>query len=148
MITNRTTSGQTPVHVNAQTNVHTKAGSAIRHRPARTIISLHGEVDIATAPVLRERLLSALRPGLRLLIVDLSGVSFCDAAGLAVLAGMQRRAGALGITLRLAAPRPQVTKLLCITGLDRYLVLHPTLSDALASAPDGAGDTGQLLTTR
>jgi anti-anti-sigma factor len=44
-------------------------------------------------------------------------VSFCDVAGLAVLIGTQRRATARGIIVRLAAPRPQVAKLLRITGL-------------------------------
>lgn len=128
-----TTIGHTPVL--------TRAGPTIRHRPAHTIVSLHGDIGIATAPALRECLLSALHPGLPLLILDMSGVSLCDAAGLAVLLGTQRRAGALGITLRLAAPRPQVIKVLCITGLDRYLPIHPTLADALAPASGGASDT-------
>src|SRR4051794_38222618 len=108
--TKHITTGHTPVL--------TKAGLSSRHRPAHTIVRLHGDIDLATAPVLRERLLSALRPGLRLLILDMSGVSFCDAAGLAVLIGTQRRASALGIILHLAAPRPQVIKVLRITGLD------------------------------
>ncbi|GAA2636992.1 STAS domain-containing protein [Actinomadura fulvescens] len=95
-----------------------------RRRPGHTIVALHGELDIAAAPALREHLVGALGHSPRLLTLDLSEVSFCDAAGLAVLIGTQRRATALGITLHLAAPNPQVTKLLRVTGLDRVLTVH------------------------
>jgi anti-anti-sigma factor len=83
---------------------------------------------------LRERLTVLLQPGMGLLIFDLSDVSFCDAAGLAVLIGTQRRATAIGIALCLAAPRPQVTNILHVTGLDRALTIHPTRAAALAAA--------------
>ena len=53
--------------------------------------------------------------------------------------GIQRRAIGLGITLRLANPRPQVTKLLRITGLDRSLVVHTTMRDM--PSPSAAGVT-------
>ena len=94
-------------------------------RPGHTILALHGDLDIAAAPALREHLLNALHHSARLLTLDLGAVSFCDAAGLAVLIGAQRRATALGITLRLTAPRPQIAELLHITGLDRSLTTHP-----------------------
>lgn len=114
-----------PVRVAAQ------ASLSVLSRPDCTIASLEGELDIATVPELRERLLGLLGPGVRLLIIDLSGVSFCDVAGLAVLIGTQRRATARGIVVRLAAPRPQVLKLLRITGLDHRLTICATLADAL-----------------
>lgn len=100
-------------------------------RPACTIARLRGDLDITTTPAVRKRLLGMLGPGVRLLIIDLSEVSFCDAAGLAVLIGTQRRAAARRITVRLAAPRPQTAKLLRITGLDRSLTICATLADAL-----------------
>lgn len=106
-----------------------------QRRPEHAIVALHGELDLDTTAALRERLLAALHRSPRLLIVDLSDVSFCDASGLAMLVGTQRRATALGITLRLTAPGPLITKLLHITGLDRSLTVHPTLHDALTS-PD------------
>ena len=64
-------------------------------------------------------------------VIDLSGVSFCDVSTLAVLVATQRRASGLGITVRLAAPRPQVAKLLRITGLDQCFTICATLDDAL-----------------
>jgi anti-sigma B factor antagonist len=127
----------TTVHTaTGHTKSHCHKGRSALPQPAHTIVHLCGDLDIATAPALRERLLSVLWSGRRLLILDLSGVSFCDAAGLAVLVGTQRRATLLGITLRLAAPRPLVTKVLRVTGLDRSLTIHPTLPDALAQPGD------------
>jgi anti-anti-sigma factor len=109
---------------------------SVLSRPAFTIARLEGDLDIATTPVLRERLLSVLGPGIRLLIIDLSGVSFCDVSALAVLIGTQRRARALGITVRLAGPRPQTAKLLRVTGLDRHFTICAALDDALP-VPEG-----------
>lgn len=81
-----------------------QAGLPVLRRPGVSIARLEGDLDIAATPVLRERLLSMLGPGVRLLVIDLSGVAFCDVSALAVLIGMQRRARGLGITVRLAAP--------------------------------------------
>ena len=111
--------------------VQAEMSEPVLSRPAVTIASLEGELDIATTPALRERLLSVFRPGVRLLVIDLSGVSFCDVSTLAVLVATQRRASRLGITVRLAAPRPQVAKLLRITGLDQCFTICVTLDDAL-----------------
>src|SRR6266478_2932707 len=111
--------------------VRAQASVSVLSRPAVTIARLEGELDIATTPALRERLLSVFGPGLRLLIIDLSGVSFCDVSALAVLVGTQRRARGLGVAVRLAAPRPQVAKSLRVTGLDRYFTICATLDNAL-----------------
>jgi anti-sigma B factor antagonist len=67
------------------------------------IAALRGDLDIASAPALREQLLSLLRPAASQLIIDLSAVDYADASGLAVLVGTGRRARLLGGFLRLAA---------------------------------------------
>ncbi len=100
-----------------------------------TVAAPSGELDIASAPVLREQLLRVLRPKASKLIVDLSQVNFCDASGLAVLVGTSRRARLLGGALRLAAPTPPVAMALRITGLDLQLDIFPTLSAATTGAP-------------
>lgn len=115
-----------------------KAALPAHGRPGHTIVGLHGDLDIASAPALREHLLATLHHSARLLTLDLGEVSFCDAAGLAVLIGVQRRATGLGITLRLANPRPQVTRLLRITGVDRDLIVHTPVREALTPAPSPA----------
>ena len=90
-----------------------------------TIAELAGELDVASAPALREQLLSLLRPGSSRLFVDLSKVSLCDASGLAVLVGIGHRARLLGGFLRLAAVSPQADQVLHITGLHRHLPIFP-----------------------
>lgn len=100
-----------------------------------TIAELTGELDIASAPALREQLLGLLRPGSSQLVVDLSKVSFCDASGLAVLVGTGRRARLLGGFLRLSAVSPQVAQALRITGLERSLAVFPTAQAAVAAPP-------------
>jgi anti-sigma B factor antagonist len=114
---------------------------SILRSSAHTIIKLRGELDVATAPKARERLFAALVPGTKLLVLDLSSMWFCDAAGAAVLIGTQRRATTLDITIRLAAPRPTVANTLRITGLDRRLTIHSTLSDALTPPARTPGES-------
>ena len=111
--------------------VPAQASLSVLSQPDATIASLEGDLDIATVPALRERLLGLLSPGVRLLIIDLSGVSYCDVSGLAVLIGAQRRARGPGITVRLAAPRPQMARLLRVTGLESHFTICATLDDAL-----------------
>jgi anti-sigma B factor antagonist len=105
-------------------------GTTKADRPATP----HQRPDHAAAPALREQLLDALSHSTNRLILDLSEVRFCDASGLAVLVGTQHRAQLLGVSLSVAAPRPQIAKVLRITGLDRSLTVYPTLPEALARA--------------
>jgi anti-sigma B factor antagonist len=113
----------------------TSLGLAPGHRgsdlPAgRTVVRPDGDLGIATARTLRERLISELRPGIRVMIIDLSCVRSCDPAGLAVLVGVQRRAREHGIAMRLIAPSPPVQQLLNATGLERFLTVSGSLREA------------------
>ena len=105
--------------------------------PAVTIARLVGDLDIGTTRALRQDLLSMLGSAARLLVIDLSGMSFCDVAGLAMLIGVQRRASGRGITVRLAAPRPQMAKLLRASGLDQSFTICATVDDAVPAQGDG-----------
>ncbi|HEY1642199.1 MAG TPA: STAS domain-containing protein [Streptosporangiaceae bacterium] len=107
----------------------------VRSEGAHVIAALTGELDIASAPALREQLLNVLRPAVSRLIVDLSAVSYADATGLAVLVGTGRRAGLLGGFLRLAAPAPAVTGVLRRTGLYWQFDIFPSVRAAIAGAP-------------
>jgi anti-sigma B factor antagonist len=116
------------------------ADGTLRHPRAappsgRNIVRLRA-LDIDGAPALRERLIDALHRGAGPLVLDLSQVLSCDASGLAVLIGTQRRARLLGIMMRLAAPSLPVTRVLRSTGLDRSFTICPDLYGALRSEPD------------
>ncbi|MFB4273502.1 STAS domain-containing protein [Nonomuraea sp. GTA35] len=100
-----------------------------------TVIRLCGELDIGTGEAVRERLLHVLRHSTSLLILDLSGVSFCDAAGLGIVVGVQRRARSLDIVLGLAAPRPHLARVLCLTGLDSSFPMYGTGTGRVGVGP-------------
>ena len=99
-----------------------------------TIAELRGELDITCSPGLRDQLLGVLRRSSSRLVIDLSGVTYCDASGLAVLVGTERRARLLGGSLHLAAVPPHVDEVLRITGLDRHLDIFPTVQAATAGS--------------
>ena len=124
-------------------------GVAARTAGGITIAELTGELDVAGAPALRDRLLGLLRPSSSRLVVDLSGVSFCDASGLAVLVNTGRRAGLLGGFLRLAAVSPPAGRVLAITGLHRRLAVFPTVQAAATGAqPAQHGTAGAVARGR
>ena len=106
--------------------------TAVTGRDGTVVVPLGGDLDIMSAPVVRERLLSLLRPGASRLVIDMSAVRYADASGLAVLVSTQRRAVLLGGTLRLAALQPEVARVLTDTGLSRHLAVYPTAAAAMA----------------
>jgi hypothetical protein len=80
------------------------------------------------------------------LIIDLSAVEHADASGLAVLAGSRRRARLLGGSLRLAAPSPDVARVLSATGMNQHLNIYPTVRAAITSQPRPPEATFPLAT--
>ena len=103
-------------------------------RGGYTIAVLTGDLGIASAPALREQLRSLLRAASQL-IIDLSAVEHADASGLAVLVSSGHRARLLGGSLRLAAPSPEVARVLSAIGMNQHLDIFPTVRAAI---------TGQL----
>ena len=109
-------------------------GPSLNSRPEPggcTVAVLSGELDITSAPALREQLLGLLSPAASRLIIDLSAAGYTDASGIAVLVGSARRARLLGGWLRLASPAPGVTRALLVTGLGRHLATFPTIQAAI-----------------
>ena len=135
--------------MNSRTRADPGLGLAAQTADGITIAALTGELDIASAPALRDQLLSLLRPRSSRLVIDLSRVSFCDASGLAVLVSTERRARLLGGFLRLAAVSPQAGRVLNITGLYRHLVSFPTVQAAAAGMQAAQhGTTGAAVRGR
>jgi anti-sigma B factor antagonist len=95
-------------------------------------IAFDGEIDIATAPAIRRFLGAAISGGNVHLAVDMSGVTFIEAAGIGVLAAAANRARAAGGSLSLLAPSRQVHRLLEILHLDP---LRPLASDSTVASP-------------
>jgi anti-sigma B factor antagonist len=79
-----------------------------------------GEIDLYTAPRLQTELAAVIASADQppLVVVDMSGVDFCDSTGMNVLLSCLRQARERGGELELAAPHPAVRKILSVTGLD------------------------------
>ena len=108
-----------------------------------TVVEVGGEIDLHTAPALRDCLNQTIDAGSRRLVVDLRQVSFIDSIGLGVLIGVRRRllthAGHEG-SIHLVCAEGLMLRVLRITGLDGTFALHATLADALGG--DAGANTG------
>jgi anti-sigma B factor antagonist len=102
-------------------------------RDGWTVVQVAGEVDLYTAPKLKERLGELTTGGHIRLVVDLRGVEFLDSTGLGVLIGALKRCREKGGSLVLAGAREPVRKVLGITGLDRVFTVRETVEDAVSS---------------
>jgi len=107
-----------------------------KSRVDHAVVSVCGEIDLYTAPLLSGALADAVACGGRT-VVDMSGVEFCDSTGLGVLLSALKQARGNGGELELAAPQPAVRRILEITGLDEVFTVHDAV-DVPAAAATGA----------
>jgi anti-sigma B factor antagonist len=104
----------------------------------RQVISVSGELDIATAEQAYTYISEVIDSRTAPVSVDVAGLTFCDAAGLGVLARLASHAREAGRQLRLTAPRPSLVKIMRITGLDRaFPELRPPVGPQMVLAYAG-----------
>ena len=96
------------------------------------VVAICGEVDIQSAPELRDELLRVIRRRGPELIIDLGGVTFMDCAGLGVLVATRRRAQLEGGWVRLVRVPPQARRMISLLHLDRAFELGALASAARA----------------
>jgi anti-sigma B factor antagonist len=94
------------------------------------VIAVTGEIDVATAPQLRESLHSVIAQGEATIVLDLLGVTFLDSTALGVLVGALKRCRELGGELHVVVADPRIVKIFEITGLTSVF----TIADSLESA--------------
>ncbi|NUR07540.1 MAG: STAS domain-containing protein [Nocardioidaceae bacterium] len=102
------------------------------------VVVASGEVDLATAPSLRQAISDHLAAGQTLLLLDMTDVTFIDSTGLGILVGAAKKARGLGGSMRLVCDNPRILRLLTITGLARALPVHPTRAEAVLDWRDEA----------
>ena len=96
------------------------------------VLTIRGDLDVDTAPALREALQRALERPRPRVVVDMSGLQFCDSTGLSAFVVGAKHAAAQGGWLRLAAPSDWVRGLFDTLGLTRRIVVYPDVVTALA----------------
>ncbi|HWL37562.1 MAG TPA: STAS domain-containing protein [Frankiaceae bacterium] len=100
----------------------------------RTLSPL-GDLDLATAPQLRQDLVDASTSDSTLVVLDLEGVEFLDSVGLSVIIGGHKRLQRRGARLHLAGPRSIVRRVLSLTRVDSLIPTYDTVADAESGCP-------------
>ena len=106
----------------------------LEHRTegAATVLVVAGEVDVYTAPKLREKLVELVSDGHYNIVVDMTKVEFLDSTGLGVLVGGLKRVRSHNGSLELVCNQERILKIFRITGLTKVFPIHDTLEEALS----------------
>jgi anti-anti-sigma factor len=94
-----------------------EASGAARAERSRAVVVLRGDIDVVTVPDVRERALALLATPVERVQVDMSGCTFLDSAGIALLGGLWSRARELDAEFVLTDPPTNVRVVLTIAGL-------------------------------
>ncbi len=105
-----------------------------READGKTIVAVGGEIDVYTAPKLRDKISELVATGAYDIVVDMHEVEFLDSTGLGVLVGGLKKVRAHDGSLRLVCNQDRLLKIFRITGLAKVFVIHETADDALAAS--------------
>jgi anti-sigma B factor antagonist len=106
---------------------------ATRTQGDRTVVAVTGEIDVYTAPKLREQIVALVDEGQYHLVIDMSGVEFLDSTGLGVLVGGLKRVRAHDGSLALVCDEERILKIFRITGLTKVFPIFPTVDEAVGT---------------
>src|SRR5918911_1906268 len=101
--------------------------------PPYTVLAVKGEVDVYTAPRLREKLVELVSQGKHKIVVDLEGVDFLDSTGLGVLVGGLKRVRSHDGELALVCTKSRILKVFEITGLTRVFPMYGSVDEAVTA---------------
>lgn len=105
---------------------------ATRAEGEHVVVEVVGEIDVYTAPKLREMFIDLVAQGSYHLVIDMEQVEFLDSTGLGVLVGGLKRVRAHDGTLRLVCAQERILKIFRVTGLTKVFPIHDSLAGALA----------------
>src|SRR6202142_2501966 len=97
------------------------------------IVDVEGEIDVYTAPRLRELLIELVNNRFYQLVVNMEKVEFLDSTGLGVLVGGLKRVRAHDGSLDLVCTQERILKIFRITGLTKVFGIHETVDLAIAA---------------
>ena len=99
----------------------------------RTIVAVGGEIDVYTAPKLRDKITELVGAGVYDLVIDMEAVEFLDSTGLGVLVGGLKKVRANQGSLQLVCTQDRLLKIFRITGLAKVFVIHDSVDAAIAA---------------
>jgi anti-sigma B factor antagonist len=99
-----------------------------------TVLTVRGEVDVYTAPKLREKLVELVAQGRHTIVVDLEAVDFLDSTGLGVLVGGLKRVRSHDGDLILVCTHQRILKVFEITGLTKVFTIHDSVDAAVGTS--------------
>ena len=103
----------------------------VEQRPDVVVVAVAGDVDLHTAPVLRDRLADLAGEYVPHVVLDLSETTFLDSMALGVMLGAKKRIDASRGRLDLVVSTPEIQRIFEITLLDRVFDLYETQADAV-----------------
>lgn len=107
---------------------------ATREEDGRAIVAVGGEIDVYTAPKLRDQITELVSGGSYHIVIDLEAVEFLDSTGLGVLVGGLKKVRAHDGTLELVCSQDRLLKIFRITGLAKVFVISDSLDPAASSS--------------
>ncbi|MFL6060812.1 MAG: STAS domain-containing protein [Marmoricola sp.] len=99
----------------------------------RTVVAIGGEIDVYTAPKLRDKITELVGAGNHDLIIDMERVDFIDSTGLGVLVGSLKKVRAQDGSMALICSQDRLLKIFRITGLDKVFTIHASEQAALSA---------------
>lgn len=121
----------TSVHLPSPEEMRGRCAIDRHERDARAgVVSVAGELDLASAPQLKWTLLDAFEEGRKEIVLDLSQTTFMDSTALGVLVGVARSLSA-GERLAIVCAQPAVLKIFELSGMDGAFEIFATLDAAL-----------------
>jgi anti-sigma B factor antagonist len=105
-----------------------------RDAGGKTIVAVGGEIDVYTAPKLRDKITELVAAGAYDIVVDMEEVEFLDSTGLGVLVGGLKKVRAHDGSLELVCNQDRLLKIFRITGLAKVFVIHDSAEAALAGS--------------
>ena len=96
----------------------------------RTVVAVGGEIDVYTAPKLRDKITELVNSGHHTLVIDMEKVEFLDSTGLGVLVGGLKRVRAHDGSLELVCTQERILKIFRITGLTKVFGIHDSIEEA------------------
>jgi anti-sigma B factor antagonist len=102
------------------------------------VLTLRGEIDVYTAPRMRQAIVDLVDAGSLNIVVDMGMVDFLDSTGLGVLVEGLKRVRTRGGNLSLVVTQDKIVKIFDITGLNKAFPIFGSLEDALKE-PVGGG---------